>query len=78
MKKYFNYVGAILLGTILIFGSCNNDDDEPDPTPTPDPGTSPTELLVKKFTAAPDMMLIRMTTCGELPKRLFQQPRFLL
>ena len=55
MKKYFNYLGAILLGTILIFGSCNNDDDTPDPPPPVDPGESTTELLVKKFTAAPDM-----------------------
>jgi len=54
MKKYFNYLGAILLGTILIFGSCSKDEDPETPPPT-DPGTSTSELLVKKFTAAPDM-----------------------
>ena len=55
MKKYFNYLGAILLGTILIFGSCSKDEDPPKTDPPVDPGTSTSELLVKKFTAAPDM-----------------------
>ena len=55
MKKYFNYLGAILLGTILIFGSCSKDDETTDPPPPAGPGESTSDLLVKKFTAAPDM-----------------------
>ena len=55
MKKYFNYLSAILLSTILIFASCSKDEDEPTPEPTPDPGESTTELLVKKFSSAPEM-----------------------
>lgn len=55
MKKYFNYLGAILLSTILVFASCSKDEDEPTPDPTPDPGESTTELLVKKFSSAPEL-----------------------
>jgi hypothetical protein len=55
MKKYFSYLSVILLGGLLVFGSCNKDDDPPTTDPPVDPGTSSSELLVKKFTAAPDM-----------------------
>jgi len=56
MKKKFSYLSAILLGGLLVLGSCSSNDDPPTPPPPPpDPGESTTELLVKKFTAAPDM-----------------------
>ena len=50
MKKYFNYLAALLFfGAIICTNGCNKDEDE---TPV-DPGESSTELLVKKFDAAP-------------------------
>ena len=55
MKKYFIYLPAILLfGAMLSITSCTKDDDGGE-TPPPDPGESTTELLVKKFDAAPVM-----------------------
>ncbi len=54
MKKYL-----ILLVVFAIFGavasSCNKDDDPVDDPPPVDPGSSTTELLVKKFSAAPTL-----------------------
>ena len=52
MKKYFIYLPAILLfGALVSLSSCKEDSTDP----TPDPGESTTELLVKKFDAAPVM-----------------------
>ncbi len=48
MKKQFYYV----LGIIAMFAmACNNNNEDP----PADPGESSTELLVKKFTAAPTL-----------------------
>ncbi|RLD65147.1 MAG: hypothetical protein DRI84_07385, partial [Bacteroidetes bacterium] len=56
MKKYFNYLSVILLGGLLVLGGCKDDDPvDPITPPDPGPGESSTELLVKKFDAAPTM-----------------------
>ncbi len=53
MTKYFIYLPAIMLfGAMISLSSCKKDDDGGD---TPDPGESTTELLVKKFDAAPTL-----------------------
>ena len=55
MRKNIIYVAAILLfGSILSLSGCNKDTEEEDPIIV-DPGTSTTELLVKKFSAAPTL-----------------------
>ena len=51
MQKYFIYLVVLGLGTMLSLNSCKKDDDDP----VVDPGESSTELLVKKFDAAPTM-----------------------
>ena len=52
MKKYFNYLAAIVFfGAVVTMSSCSNDDDDTNP----DPGESTSELLVKKFTAEPSL-----------------------
>mgnify|MGYP002639558551 CR=1 FL=1 len=49
MQKYFSYLIAIVfLGTVVSLSSCTKDEDPP-----ADAGESTTELLVKKFSAAP-------------------------
>ena len=54
MKKYFIYLTAILfVGATLSLNSCKKDDGGEEPTPGP--GESTTELLVKKFSAAPSL-----------------------
>lgn len=53
-KNRFMTIFAISALSGLMVFSCSKDDD-PDPVPAPGPGTSPTELLVAKFTAAPVM-----------------------
>lgn len=51
MQKNFVLLFALALGLMVSMSSCKKDDD----TPTVDPGQSSTELLVKKFSAAPTM-----------------------
>jgi len=56
MKKKFSYLTAILLGGLLVLGSCSsNDDPPPGPAPTPTPDPSTTTLNVKILNAAPDV-----------------------
>ncbi|RLD75847.1 MAG: hypothetical protein DRJ10_14565 [Bacteroidetes bacterium] len=76
MKKYFIYLTTVVFfGAVLTMSSCNNDDDD---TPI-DPGESATELLVKKFDAAPSMdgeiddiwgTAQRLTTSAQVPSGL--------
>ena len=51
MKKYLIYLTSIMFfGAVVTMSSCNPEEDDPIDL---DPGESTTELLVKKFTAAP-------------------------
>lgn len=51
MKKYFSYLTALLIfASAITFTGCNKDEEE---DVVVDPGESTTELLVKKFDAAP-------------------------
>ena len=56
MKKYFIYLVIFaMFGSVLTLSSCNKDSEEEIEEEVTDPGSSTTELLVKKFTAAPNM-----------------------
>lgn len=46
---------AVLLAISVVVFSCKKDDDDSPSTKTPDPGESTSELVVKKFSAAPTL-----------------------
>jgi len=53
MKKLFSFLSIILMGVLVSMSSCGKDDPKDDPPV--DPGTSSSDLLVKKFDAAPTL-----------------------
>ena len=54
MKKFFSYLSVLVFGCLLVLSGCKSD-DEPAPTPPAPPEPSTSELLVKKFSSAPEL-----------------------